>query len=591
MAVQEIEYVTKQMLDEYIAQAAKAAAYEKGFGILGCDLSMPVWWAAYCRQSLEEQSHNNRLPEYLLTLAKMAKDQGVVVPREYVLYDHVSGEHLSRPNMQLLRQDLVDRKKVLGIFFADLRCLSREPAPQQVFERECEIRGVKLMFGDAPSGMDIGSQFARSAITFSNKLTRLATHSNARAGNVGRVLRGLVPACKAAYGYSYQRDAEVTPEGKLRIKKAWWDVDKKDSEETLIENSPAWVVTQVFRWVGVESRTSWWVAKHLNDRGIKAPQGGLWSPNGVCKVVRRVCYTGKNAYNSKRMVPNPARPLGDVTRQVKRTILRPKPAEEWVFFNVPQLIPEELWQRANAALTIRGRGRGKQGKTIQALLRNRIYCPRCGLLMVVRREGDSKKVYYHCARHYRIWDGKACGFRKFIPASWDEYIWDYTYALLMDNSWLERQLATEEDHQQAATRLIHVENRKIGQLQATITKVQTGYEEGIYGTEEAKNRIRDCQKTIVRAEEEIKRLQQRVVARGLNRSGIDLLKSELESLRRANLESASFDDKLRLMSMLDIRVCPSEDLTTVRIKTRIGVDSNGEGGDQNHCRKVLFAPP
>jgi hypothetical protein len=226
---------------------------------------------------------------------------------------------------------------------------------------------------------------------------------------------------------------------------------------------------------------------------------------------------------------------------------------------------------------------------IQALLRNRIYCPRCGLLMVVRREGDSKKVYYHCARHYRIWDGKACGFRKFIPASWDEYIWDYTYALLMDNSWLERQLATEEDHQQAATRLIHVENRKIGQLQATITKVQI--EEGIYGTEEAKNRIRDCQKAIVRAEEEIKRLQQRVVAPGLNRSGIDLLKNELESLRRANLESASFDDKLRLMSMLDIRVCPSEDLTTVRIKTRIGVDSNGKGGDQNHCRKVLFAPP
>jgi len=250
MAVKEIEYVTKQMFDEYIAQATKAAVYEKGFGIVGCDLSMPVWWAAYCRQSLEEQSHNNRLPEYLLTLAKMAKGQGVVVPREYVLYDHVSGEHLSRPNMELLRHELVDRKKVLGILFADLRCLSREPAPQQVFERECEIRGVKLMFGDAPSGMDIGSQFARSAITFSNKLTRLATHSNARAGNVGRVLRGSVPACKAAYGYSYQRDAEVNSEGKLRIKKAWWEIDKKDSEGTLLETSPAWVVTQIYRWVG-----------------------------------------------------------------------------------------------------------------------------------------------------------------------------------------------------------------------------------------------------------------------------------------------------------------------------------------------------
>jgi hypothetical protein len=157
MAVKETETVTKEELNLHIAEAAKAASYEKGFGITGCDLSMSVWWAGYCRQSLDQQSHNNRLPEYLLTLAKLAKEQGVVVPREYVLYDHVTGEHLDRPDMQFLRHELVDRKKVLGIFFADLRCLSREPAPQQVFEREAEIRGVKLVFGDAPSGMDIGS--------------------------------------------------------------------------------------------------------------------------------------------------------------------------------------------------------------------------------------------------------------------------------------------------------------------------------------------------------------------------------------------------------------------------------------------------
>jgi len=203
MTVQVIEYVTKEKLDEYIGQAAKAAGYQNGFGITGCDLLLMVWWAVYCRQSLDQQAQNNRLPEYLLTLAKMARDQGVVVPREYVFYDHVTGEHLDRPGMQFLRHELVDKQKVMGIFFADLRCLSREPAPQQVFERECEIRGVRLIFGDAPSGMDIGSQFARSAITFSNKLTRMATHGNTRGGNVGRVLKGWAPSHRAPYGYIY----------------------------------------------------------------------------------------------------------------------------------------------------------------------------------------------------------------------------------------------------------------------------------------------------------------------------------------------------------------------------------------------------
>ncbi|MBM4463884.1 MAG: recombinase family protein, partial [Chloroflexi bacterium] len=243
MISQLLEPVTLEKLDEYITQAARVAGYENGFGIRGCDLSKPIWWAGYCRQSLDQQTQNNRLPEYLLTLARMAKEQGVVVPWEYIFYDHVSGEHLDRPGIQYIRHELVDKKKILGIFFSDLRCLSREPAPQQVFERECEIRGIKLVFGDAPSGMDIGSQFARSAITFSNKLTRLATHSNARAGNIGRVLKGSAPACKAAFGYSYHRDAEVTTDGKIRIKKAWWEIDRSDEEGHLIQDSPAWVVT------------------------------------------------------------------------------------------------------------------------------------------------------------------------------------------------------------------------------------------------------------------------------------------------------------------------------------------------------------
>jgi hypothetical protein len=220
MVTQIIEPVTKEMIDEYIAQAVKAAGYEKGFGITGCDLSLPIWWAAYCRQSLDQQANNNRLPEYLLTMAKMARDQGIVVPREYIIYDHETGEHLERPGMIFVRHELAHRQKVVGILFSDLRCLSREPAPQQVFERECEILGVRLLFGDAPSGMDIGSQFARSALTFSNKLTRLATNRNARAGNIGRVLKGSVPAGKAAYGYSYHRDAEMTSNGKILVKKA-----------------------------------------------------------------------------------------------------------------------------------------------------------------------------------------------------------------------------------------------------------------------------------------------------------------------------------------------------------------------------------
>lgn len=594
MVTQTVELITKEQLDSYIEQAANITGYQNGFGVTDCDLSKNIWWSAYCRQSLDQQTHNNRLPEYLLTLAKMAKEEGIVVPREYIFYDHETGEHLERPGMTYLRYKLAHKKQILGILFADIRCLSREPAPQQVFERECEILGIRLLFGDAPSGMDPGSQFARSAITFSNKLARLATHRNARAGNIGRILKGLVPSCKAAYGYVYRRDAEITSDGKVLIKKAWWEVDQIDLNGELVPDSQAWLVRQIFNWIGNEGRTLFWVARELNRLGYKAPAGGSWRSNRVCKVVRRRCYTGKNVYNSICMVPNPNKPLGDITAQIKRTISRPKPEDEWVYFNVSTLVEEELWKRANESLTKRGRGRGKEGKKILALLRNRIYCPRCGLPLVVRRDGKHQSVFYHCKKCYQFWEGKGCGFKRFIPAVWDECIWDCVYALLNDESWIEQQLLVKPENQETTSKMIAAEERKISQLQAKITRVQAGYEDSIYSAEEAKTRIQSCRKAIDQAEQEKTRLEQQMRTSGISPSGIDSLKRELEVLRRINLESASFEDKLKIFGLLDIKVYPSEDLKTVRIGSKLGITSSNissPDNEQNYCGKVLFAPP
>ncbi len=243
--------------------------------------------------------------------------------------------------MPFLRHELVEKQKVVGIIFADLRCMSREPAPQQVFERVCEIVGVKLIFGDAPSGMDVGSQFARSAITFSNKLARLATNRNARAGNVGRVLKGWAPSHKAAYGYVYRRDAEITHDGKIHIKKAWWDINSAGPDGKSVPGSPADTIARIFNWVGNEGRTFYWVAKTLNEMGVKGPTGGIWAQDSVRYVMLNRCYTGHHKYNANMRVPNPKRPLGDITGAVRRTLIRPKPAGESVEFSVPPLVSEE----------------------------------------------------------------------------------------------------------------------------------------------------------------------------------------------------------------------------------------------------------
>lgn len=46
--------ITEQIpnrLERYIHEAAKAAGYEEGFGISGCDLGQNQWYVAYTRQS------------------------------------------------------------------------------------------------------------------------------------------------------------------------------------------------------------------------------------------------------------------------------------------------------------------------------------------------------------------------------------------------------------------------------------------------------------------------------------------------------------------------------------------------------------
>ena len=109
------EVMNKERLDRYILEAAKASGYEDGFGTIRCDLNCDHWWVSYTRQSTREQAENDRLGEYLLTCARLAKQNGGVVPREYVVYDAESSEDLNRPGMIWVRKDLLAGRHAASI--------------------------------------------------------------------------------------------------------------------------------------------------------------------------------------------------------------------------------------------------------------------------------------------------------------------------------------------------------------------------------------------------------------------------------------------------------------------------------------------
>ena len=598
--------LSQEQMESYVVAAAREAQYE-GFGARGCDLEQKGWWVAYMRQSLEEQTQNNRLPDYLRTCAHQAKELGVVVPLEYVMYDAVTGEHLERPGMMKLRE-LIAERRIGGVVFPALDRLSREPLHQQIFEMEAAHYGVRLHYADAPNGTDLGSQFTRSILAYAAKMLKESNHKNARGGQIGRVVKGMVPAHKAAYGYRYMADREIGSNGRVLIRNAWWEVDELGPDGEPLEMSSAWVVVRIFNWLSEEGRSFYWIANKLNQMGIKAPAGGKWSPARVSHVVHNRCYTGHHAYNVHARVPNPDRPLGDITAEVRRTLLQEKPEAEWVGYEVPALVTADVWQKAVDAVTSRGRGRGKQGKSIQALLRNRIMCPRCGNPMTVRRNGQQHRVYYHWSKYFRPWADSTCNYRRFLPGTLDDLIWDDLSVLLTDDAWVEQQVISQQTQDKNSRKLIRLQQYKISQATARIAKVREGFEGGMYDLREAKARIDKHQAALDMAEGEVRRLQVEVASPASGMGDLESLKKLLRSLRDTKLHEATFEEKLDLIYKLDVNVYPSEDVRSMKVTCRLDLPAftsdrqhhslinakpnySGESEPVGECGKVLFAPP
>jgi len=186
---------------------------------------------------------------------------------------------------------------------------------------------------------------------------------------------------------------------------------------------------------------------------------------------------------------------------------RAKPDSEKVIFEVPTLITEEQWLRANNNLRERGRGRGKQGKRIQALFRTRMLCPKCGKPMSVLRKNGSDQVYYYCRAHYCPWLRDPCNYSRFVPGTWDDEIWEEICAMLSNDAWLEQQLVAELSQSADLEKLLRIEQFKISQAKLRVSKVQEGWEKGFYTPEEVQTKLAEHREAIARAESEIARLR------------------------------------------------------------------------------------
>jgi hypothetical protein len=270
--------------------------------------------------------------------------------------------------------------------------------------------------------------------------------------------------------------------------------------------------------------------------------------------------------------------LGDLTLGVKRTILRPKPEGEKLTFNAPPLTTEDLWRRANENLRERGRGRGKLGKKIQALFRGRMICPICGKSMAVMRRRNMR-IYYYCRSRYSKWLKDPCPYSSFVPGTWDNAIWYEICELFKNDLWIGQQLAVELDSSQEIEKLIRLQEHKINTYQGKIRKVEEGFEGSLFTLEEAKLRKHKSLEAIDAAQAEIYTLKMQI-GNSFNPDGMERLRLELKNLQDRNLKEANFEERFDLVASLGIKVYPSEDLKSRRIKLGMNICDIQKTGEQ-----------
>ena len=226
---------------------------------------------------------------------------------------------------------------------------------------------------------------------------------------------------------------------------------------------------------------------------------------------------------------------------------------------------------------------GKEGKRIEALLRNRIFCPQCGRPLVLRgrRSDDGSKFYYNCSRVAHVSRYKPCTYRRFVPGEWDRTAWDCIYAFLKDESLIKSQLSEISEQNANIGKLIKLEEQKVILVQAKIGKVREGFEGGLYNLEEAKSKIQSYQEVIEKAEQRILELNG---SAGNEKPAINIeeLEKELRRLADCNLENATFTEKRDVLSKLGIRVYPTEDLKTMRVRCTLNT-GNGSGEPSGEC--------
>ena len=101
---------------------------------------------------------------------------------------------------------------------------------------------------------------------------------------------------------------------------------------------------------------------------------------------------------------------------------------------------------ANNNLAKRGRGRGKDGKYVEALLRRRVFYPKCNRLLGIYLDSNYHHIsYYICVSRPQGWKKERWCLHSFRVNWLDNVVWDCIYSLMKQPILIDEYLSSNND--------------------------------------------------------------------------------------------------------------------------------------------------
>jgi site-specific DNA recombinase len=302
----------------------------------------------YARVSTEEQAERGFSLQSQDEACRRRADElggGHVI----VFSDAMSGEHLSRPGLDALRE-YVREHKPSHVICLDPDRLSRKVAHQllitEEIQKHSEIVFIQHDYKNNPEGHLFYTMRGAIAEYEKEKIRERTSR-----GRREKLRNGKLPFHVVIYGY---------------------DWDSPTANLTVNEEQARWV-RQIFAWAGDRMTVAEIVGK-MNELGVPTKKNTRWYTSTIRRILANTTYKGElrgNRHNCSGASLQMQLPKVKRTAPITHTI---RPEAEWITVAVPPIVDEVTWRRAQ------GLGRPDRRSSSHALLMlsGLLSCGLCG---------------------------------------------------------------------------------------------------------------------------------------------------------------------------------------------------------------------